>query len=265
MPKSERENENGFELVRERGADFSLPHGRHHAISNSITVNNPDQTMPNPKTDHHANKPTTAPHQGKRSASAAPEKQSHASASMIEACDRLGQQLEDLASLVRGQIEAGRQSAIHSSAEAQATERVPAAEPGGKMQIGARPSTQNSQQEYSGATPQTGPDQDVGTQARSEAAAANAGAPPSGARGENGLAAADASRLADTISRAQNTSQEQAAGMQQALEAIMAHLESQAAGATLKVDVADIMSRLRDLEEQQQSLQSQFGNNRWGP
>jgi hypothetical protein len=53
--------------------------------------------------------------------------------------------------------------------------------------------------------------------------------------------------------------------MQQALEAIMAHLESQAASATLKVDVADIMSRLRDLEEQQQSLQSQFGNNRWGP
>jgi polyhydroxyalkanoate synthesis regulator phasin len=75
----------------------------------------------------------------------------------------------------------------------------------------------------------------------------------------------DASRVADAISRAQSAGQEQAASMQQALEAIMAHLETQAASATLKVDVADIMSRLRDLEEQQQSIQSQFSSNRWGP
>ena len=85
------------------------------------------------------------------------------------------------------------------------------------------------------------------------------------ARGQEGSPAADVSRLIDTLSRSRDRWQEQAAGTRQALEAIMSHLESQAANAAPKVDVAGIMSRLRDLEVQLQNLQTQFNTNRLGP
>jgi hypothetical protein len=222
--------------------------------------------MTNPNTDHKSGKPTATPHPA-RHAAAAPERQTKASTTMIEACDRLAQKLDEVASLFREQIEAGRETgpaaAPHSSGretaanlavDAQGTEHVPwAGEAQGNMPPGLRAETRHGQQEYSTA------------RAQEQTGGASAGAPPAGARGEDGRAAADARRLVDTISRSQNGWQEQAAGARQALEAIMAHLESQAASAAPKVDVADIMSRLRDLEEQQQSLQSEFSNNRWGP
>jgi hypothetical protein len=218
--------------------------------------------MTNPKADLKSGKPTATPHPARRAAAAAPETQTNASTTMIEACDRLGQKLDEVASLFRQQIEAGRQTrpsaaphssggetAVNLAVDAQAAEGVPlAGEAEEKTQPARRAGTQDSQQEYSSA------------RAQDETEGASAGA-----RGEDGLAAADARRLVDTISRSRNGWQEQAAGVQQALEAMMAYLESQAASATSKVDVADIMSRLRDLEEQQQSLQSQFSNNRWGP
>jgi hypothetical protein len=78
-------------------------------------------------------------------------------------------------------------------------------------------------------------------------------------------AAENARRLVDTLSRSRDGWPEQAASLQQSLEAIMDFLEGQAGAAAPKVDAAEIMSRLRNLEEEQQNLQSQFNNNRWGP
>jgi hypothetical protein len=221
--------------------------------------------MTNAKTDHHASKPTSASHQGKRAAATAQEKQTDAPTSMIEACDRLGQKLDDLASLVRAQIEAGKQTAGIRAKALQKMERDPSMERGRKMPPGSRAATQSPQPDAGAVTAQTGPDQDASARAQIESGGAGVGVLPSGAQRDAGPSAMDASRVADAISRAQNAGQEQATSMQQALEAVMAHLESQAASATLKVDVADIMSRLRDLEEQQQSMQSQFSSNRWGP
>jgi hypothetical protein len=221
--------------------------------------------MTNPKTDHHASKPTPAHHQEKRAASDRQEKQTDTSANMTEACDRLGQKLDDLANLMRVQIEAGKQTTGNRAEEVQKAERLPSMERGRKMQTGRRGATQSTQPDDGAVTDQTGPDQDDGARAQSEPGGAIVGALPSGAQRNASPSAMDASRVADAISRAQSAGQEQAASMQQALEAIMAHLETQAASATLKVDVADIMSRLRDLEEQQQSIQRQFSSNRWGP
>ena len=68
--------------------------------------------------------------------------------------------------------------------------------------------------------------------------------------------------MADTLAGSGQSWPEQAAGVQQALESIMAYLENQAATAAPKVDVAGILGRLSDLEEQQKNLQSQFNNNR---
>ncbi len=221
--------------------------------------------MTNPKTDHHTSKPTSTPHTAKRAAASAQEKQSHASASMIEASDRLGQKLDDLASLVRKQLEAGRQSAASVATDAPAPERAHAPDERRKLQAASRGGIENSQQQPGVAMLQAGSGEGPGPGVQNKSGGPNAGAPPTDAIGGGTFALADAGRLADTIARARNTSQEQAASMRQALEAIMAHLESQADGATLKVDAADIMSRLQDLEERQQSLQSQFSSNRWGP
>jgi hypothetical protein len=68
--------------------------------------------------------------------------------------------------------------------------------------------------------------------------------------------------LAETLSRSGGGWTEQADGVPQALEAIMAYLENQAANAAPKFDPAGIMSRLSALEEQQKDLQSQFNTNR---
>jgi hypothetical protein len=221
--------------------------------------------MTNPKTDHHASKPASAPHQNKHVAASAHEKQIDTSTSMIEACDRLGQKLDDLASLVREQIEARKQTTSNHAEEAQKTERVPSMDRGGKMQPGQQVARQSPQPEDGAASPRTRPTQDAAARAQSESGSASAGGLPTGAQRDASPSAMDANRVADTISRAQNAGHEQAASMQQALEAIMSHLESQTASVTSKVDVADITSRLRDLEEQQQSMQSQFSSNRWGP
>jgi hypothetical protein len=110
--------------------------------------------------------------------------------------------------------------------------------------------------------PDTQPGQDAGPFAQEGNGGENAGAP-----GDGGMAAVagNARRLVDTFSRSRDAWQEQAASLQQSLEAIMDFLERQAEAAAPKVDAAEIMSRLRNLEEEQQNLQSQFNNNRWGP
>jgi hypothetical protein len=231
--------------------------------------------MTNAKTDHINRKSTSTSHP-ERAAIHSRDGQTKASTTMIEACDRLTQKLDEVAGLVREQIEAGRQTrppatprssvsetAINRAGADPAIESVAPAGALEKTQPAQR--AENGQQEYgtgapSVAVPQTGPEQGaVLTQD-------NEGGTRMDARGDDGPATTlDASRLVDAISRSENGWREQAAEAQQVLDAIMGHLESQAASATPKVDVADIMSRLQNLEEQQQSLQSQFSNNRWSP
>jgi hypothetical protein len=230
--------------------------------------------MTNPKADHHNCKPTFTPHPSRPPITTASERQTNASSNMIEACNRLSQKLDEVAGLVREQMETGRQThsqtapnsigreiEISSDVDDQATAHDALAE---KTQPGPSDVTDISQQDYRAiaspvATAQTTPNQGVVARGQDEKNSVSADA-----RGD-GVEVADTSRLVDTISRAQNVWQEQAAAGRQALEAIMSHLENQAASNTPKVDVADIMSRLRELEEQQQNLQSQMSSNRWSP
>jgi hypothetical protein len=195
-------------------------------------------------------------------------------------CDRLTQKLDEVAGLVREQIEAGRQphppptprvanpgTEVNRARETEATEEVSSGE-GALRQphVGQPGGARAGQEEYSTAatpasTPEANSDPSAATQGRDDA-----DGPGESARGTGVAAPAwNAGRIIDTMARSRNDGREQAAETQQALEAIMAHLESQAASAAPKVDVADIMTRLRDLEEQQQNLQSQFSNNRWSP
>jgi hypothetical protein len=200
--------------------------------------------MTNPKTEHKIRKPTATTHPIRPAPVAAPERPPSASANMIEAFDRLGQKLDEVAGLFREQVEVWRQI------RPPAAQAGPAAEPRFRYIETATPAP--------AATPQTG----QLLERRREAAATLPDAPA-----EGGLAAMaeEANRLVDTLSHAGGGWPEQAAGVQQALESIMAHLENQAAAAPPKLDLEGIMSRLRDLEEQQQNMQSQFNNNRWGP
>jgi hypothetical protein len=212
---------------------------------------------------------------------------------MIEACDRLGQKLDEVAGLLKEQIEAWRQiraprpaareNAVQRAVEAPGTERVstvektpPAPQPNHKAE------TRDSQQEkhavrpsgrpVSATPPAQSPQAGQPWEQRQEAAAPlppDAGAPAPQAAGpaDDGLTAMaqGARSLVDTLSGSRPGWPEQAAAVQQALESVMAYLENQAAAAAPNLDVAGVMSRLKALEEQQQSAQSQFNNNRWGP
>jgi hypothetical protein len=218
--------------------------------------------MTNPKTDHIIKKHTSTNDPAPRSdnAAATPESNITASATMVEACDRLAQRLDEVASLFREQIQAShqtresaapgagvRETPASQAVDADVTERIPLADQAPRRPQAARPEIQ--------------PGQDAGSRALDETGDGSAASP-----GDEGASAAvqNAHRLVDTLSRSRDGWQEQAAGLQEALEAIMDFLEGQAATAP-KVDVAEIMSRLRNLEEEQQSLQSQFSTNRWGP
>lgn len=172
---------------------------------------------------------------------------------MIGACDRLGGKLDEVAGILREQMEAWRQLR-EPAAPCPGAPETPAHPPG----IGAAPvesSGAGADREPTGPTawPETEPDKEAGASAGDETGAESMAAMTESAR-----------RLADTLSRSQGGWPEQAAGLQQSLEAIMAHLESQAAAAP-RVDVAGIMNRLRDIEEGQKNLQGQLNNNRWGP
>jgi len=256
--------------------------------------------MTTPKTEHKIRKHIATEHPGARRAAApVPEGPANVSTAMIEACDRLGQKLDLVTGLVQEQIEAwrqvqppsaapatGRATPVSAEDDALAASAASSVEENPKPEQPSRPSeTKDGQDKKDAAlrrarqrtTPppekasQAGPalwenqqNQDAGARAQEEPPAASASAPPAGAP-ESGGPAPDASRLIDTIARSLNGWQEQAAGTQQTLEAIMAYLESQAADAAPKVEVAGIMSRLRDLEVQQQNLQTQFNTNRLGP
>jgi hypothetical protein len=206
---------------------------------------------------------------------------------MIEACDRLGQKLDEVTELFRQQIEAWRQigpPTVHPAARANASPRgvdAPAAERASSAEempppppvapTGARREQPPEQRRDALANPEPAPTPDDGPrlEQRRDADAplpSGGGAPASqpGAPAGNGLAAmAEGARgLAQTLAGSAHDWQEQADSVQQALEGIMAYLENQAATAPPKVDVAGILNRLKDLEEQQQNLQSQFNNSR---
>jgi hypothetical protein len=201
-----------------------------------IDRQNKIKIMTNPKTDHKNGKPTTTAHSSRRDSSAPPERQTSASATMIEACDRLSLKFDEVAGLFGEQMEAWRQL------------RPPAL---------SRPAPRKNavHRDAAATLPPAPASEDAGARGQDE---------PPGAPAEDGLAAmaGDAHRLVDTLSRAGGGWPEQAAGVGQALEAMMAYLEKQAATAAPKVDADGIMSRLRDLEERQQNLQSQFNASR---
>jgi len=171
---------------------------------------------------------------------------------MIEACDRLGEKLDQLASLAQALAQAwpqdrgpsgaspgARAPADGAVARAPAVSGAPGAEEAPRdRRPGPGPETGHSQQEHSAAPP---------------APAANGGAPDAGT---------DPRHLVDTLARSQGAWPEQAADLREALEAVMAFLEKQAASAPPRLDLSDILGRLQNLEEQQKNLQSQISLNR---
>jgi hypothetical protein len=214
---------------------------------------------------------------------------------MIEACNRLGQKLDEVTDLFRQQIEAWRQigppAAAHSAggentarraAAAGATERASVVEqrPVERRQSPRAETQENRREDKAGTasapTAQGGQEReqrrdaaatlpaDAGTtnQQRRDDAVTLADGSPADAGTPNQQRRDAAATLAEMLTRSGGGWTEQVAGVQQALEAIMAHLENLAANAAPKFDPAGILSRLSDLEEQQKDLQSQFNTNR---
>jgi hypothetical protein len=206
--------------------------------------------MTNATTEHKIRQSTSPHHPTSR------EGQTAASTTIIEACDRLGQKLDEVASIMREQLQAWQQ--ILQPAAPNSGARGIADNPALDPKAAPGPSVAQSAGSSQAGSPQFPPGQFDGRNAPDRAGGESAGAP-----GRNGTAQESVDRLIDTLTRDGTGWQEQAAGLQQALAAIMEYLEGQSV--TPKVDVADIMNRLQNLEQEQQSLQSQFNNNRWGP
>ena len=248
--------------------------------------------MTHPKTEPKIKKPTSSALPARPTPVPAParERQITSSTSIIEACDRLGQKMDEFAGLFREQIEAWRQSsppAVHPATRenavlqgvgAPAMERASSVKetppPAPTTQKGTTREQPQQQQPDTVANlpPPPLPQEVPETEQRPDAAATwppgdIAPAPQPGAPADDGLVemAQGARSLTDTLSRSGQSWPEQADGVKQALEGVMAYLENQAANAAPKVDVAGIMSRLRDLEVQLQNLQTQFNTNRLGP
>jgi len=200
--------------------------------------------MTNPKTDPKIRKSNSNAHSGRPAP--APERQTSASTIMIEACDRLGQKLDAFAGLFREQMEASRPSGPTTGRPFSANEPPP---PVPTAQAGPIEAQSQEQRRDDAAGPPSG----GGTPGPQRGGSADGGSAnlAEGARG-----------LVEALSRSGHDWQEQSANVQQALEGIMAYLENQAATAPPKVDVAGILNRLKDLEEQQQNMQSQFNTSR---
>jgi hypothetical protein len=154
---------------------------------------------------------------------------------MIEACDRLGRKLDELTGLFREQIQARQQL------QPPAVPRPAAPGNTGDQAVEPPVAEREAPREIK---PKSGP---------------GAGSPAAAPTAPAGMAES-ARGLVDTLARAGRGWPEQAAGLQQALEAVMAYLENQAAAP--RADVGGIMSRLSALEEQQRALQGQVNVNR---
>jgi hypothetical protein len=213
--------------------------------------------MTHETTDHKIRKSTSPHHTTSHEAVSADAREGEiaASATMIEACDRLGQKLDEVAGIVQEQFLAWQQIQQSSGLNAGARERQtdPAHD---NLAPASWVDASRGASQPGGSEIDRG--QFVGASGPNQTGGGGAGAP-----GYGGTAAETVRRLVDTLTSSGNGWEEQAASLQQALAGIMEYLEGQTAAP--KADVADIMSRLRNLEEEQQSLQSQFNNNRWGP
>jgi hypothetical protein len=212
------------------------------------------------QTEHKIRKHISVHHPATESdmAAATSETQSDGSTTMISACDRLSQKLDEATAIIKEQIQAWRQipetaapnsggieTAAHLPVDSPTTERAPLDAQISKVLTSEDPEIQGSQDAASPTSTSTGVSDTNGATVMPERAR----------------------QLIETLSQSQDAWQEQAASLQQALESIMDFLEGQAAAAaaTPKVDVAEIVSRLRNLEEEQQNLRSQMSVNRWGP
>jgi hypothetical protein len=201
-------------------------------------------TMTNSKTNLGTKTTTTSTaHSGASRAASASRHQSAAPAAMIEACDRLGEKLDHLASLAQTLAQAWQQNGEASGAS-------PATSAPGAS--GAPGVEETPRERRPGSGPETGNNHQESSQA----------APGTETNGGPADSAADARRLVDTFARSQGGWPEQASDLREAMEAIMAFLENQTAAASPKLDLSDILSRLHNLEEQQKNLQSQFSVSR---
>jgi hypothetical protein len=164
---------------------------------------------------------------------------------MIEAFDRLGQRLDQVSAAVAEQVQALQQMR-GPLAPSLSPDFVEDTRLNRQIASGTQnpriPESQGSEIALSGQDGTTAPGTGHGTAALAE----------------------NARRLVDTLSRSRDDWQAQAADLQQALGAIMDYLENQAAANTTKSDLNEIMSRLRNLEEEQRNLSSQFNTSRWG-
>ena len=192
--------------------------------------------------NHKSKEPTAGHHFPVHSdiAGAAPESTATPSNTMVEACDRLAEKLDEVAGIFREQLQAWQQM------------REPAAAILNQHELAPSPALASSLMGPSSnqvpALPPRQTDEPSGPADQSIA-----------------ITAENARRLADTLSLSRDAQRQQMDNLRQSLEAIMEFLERQAAEAAPKLDASEIMSRLQNIEEQQQNLQSQFNTNRWGP
>jgi hypothetical protein len=197
--------------------------------------------MTTPKTEHKSRKPEATPHptfQSDVPSSFTHETAPLASSPIVAACDRLTQKLEELTTLVRQQIQTGQQMPESTSTGLGTAPRNP--------------------------SPPTPPNAGDSEATRFQSAGTlGAETPPF----TSGSARASARQLTDVFARSRDAWQEQAAELQRALEAIMEFLENEANAAANapKVDVNNILSRLQNLEEEQNNLRSQLSLTRWSP
>jgi hypothetical protein len=215
--------------------------------------------MNTPKVEHKIRKTESAhrstPHHD--AGSAAPESTAAASITMIEACDRLSGKLDELTTLIREQVQAGQQ--MQSAESTGSIESETAAGLPIRIDMVSQNQIKPRPQADLHPTDSGEPVRDAGSTSLDTTDRINRG-------GTTGMAE-NTRRLIDTLSQSRDGWQEQAADLHRALEAVMDFLETQAAAATAapKIDVAEIMNRLRNLEEEQRNLRSQISLTRWSP
>lgn len=216
--------------------------------------------MTNPKIDHKIAKqeaatqhPASEETDAENGQATATPSWASTSTAMIEACDRLAQKLDQVAAMVAEQVQTSQQNRALAPLDFASGQRPDEAVDGAQT-------TAKNPSEATKRPDLERPKIELDSQ---NALPAQNG---TGAQESDGnvILAANARRLVDTLSRSRDEWQAQAADLQQALASILTFLENQAASAAPKSDLSEIMSRLRNLEEEQRNLAGQFSTNRWG-
>jgi hypothetical protein len=230
------------------------------AITRFESPGQPTYTMTNRKIEHKIAKRAAATQRPASEETDAENGQATAtpslastSTAMIEAGDRLAQKLDQVAAMVAEQVQTLQQNRALGPFDFTSGQRSDEA-------VDAAQTTAKNPSEATRTPELERPKIELDSQ---NALSAQDG---TGAQESDGKVtlAENARRLVNTLSRSRDEWQAQAADLQQALASIMTFLENQAASAAPKSDLAEIMSRLRNLEEEQRNLAGQLSTNRWG-